>query len=309
MQQFRPLETYHLDSSWITVGSFDGVHRGHQALIRELVSGARAAGVPAVAVTFYPHPAVVLRNLEGRYYLTSPEERAELLRAHGVDHVVTMTFDRALASLTAMEFMQRLKTRLGLRALVVGPNFTLGRNREGNIPRLEEIGQELGYRVVVVDPLVEDGTVVSSSEVRQALQSGNVTRAAELLGRRYSVSGEVVHGDGRGRSIGLPTANLLVWPQRILPANGVYATWVVLDGRRLPSVTNVGVRPTFANQPETPQVEAHLLDFNRDLYGKEIAIEFVEYLRPEEWFPSAEAMMEVVKKDIERSREVFANAR
>ncbi len=309
MQQFHPLESYHLNSSWITVGSFDGVHRGHQALVRELVEGAQFAGVPAVAVTFFPHPAVVLRNLQGPYYLTNPEERAELLAALGVDYVITLPFNRALASLSAMEFMQRLKTHLGLRALLIGPNFTLGRNREGNVNRLEEIGKELGYRVTVVGPITEDGQVVSSSEVRQALQAGNVSRAAELLGRRYSIPGTVVHGDARGRSIGLPTANLEVWPQRILPANGVYATWVLLDGERMPAVTNVGVRPTFENQPATPQVEAHLLDFNRDLYHQEIQVEFVEYLRPEEWFPSADAMMEVVKKDIERSREVFAHAR
>ncbi len=308
MQQFRPLESYHLDASWITIGSFDGVHRGHQALIGPLVEGARAAGVPAVAVTFYPHPAVVLRNLEGPYYLTNPKERITLLKSLGIDEVVTITFDRALASLSAMDFMQRLKTHLNLKALFVGSNFTLGRNREGSVDRLQEIGRDLGYTVNVVDHVLEDGQVVSSSEVRQALQAGNVTRAADLLGRRYRVPGVVVHGDARGHTIGLPTANLDVWKRRILPANGVYATWVCLEGQRLPSVTNVGVRPTFENQPETPQIEAHLLDFDRDLYGQEIEVEFVEYLRPEEWFPSAEAMMVVVRKDIERSREVFTHA-
>ncbi len=308
MQQFRPLESYHFEASWITIGSFDGVHRGHQALVGRLVEGAKAAGLPAVAVTFYPHPAVVLRDLQGPYYLTSPEERVELLKGLGIDEVVTITFDRALASLSAMDFMQRLKAHLNLQALFVGSNFTLGRNREGNVERLEEIGQELGYRVTVVDHVLEDGLVVSSSEVRKALQAGRVAHAAELLGRRYTVPGTVVHGDARGRAIGLPTANLDVWKQRILPANGVYATWVCLEGLRLPAVTNVGVRPTFANQPETPQIEAHLLDFDRDLYGQEIQVEFVEYLRPEEWFPSAEAMMEVVRKDIARSREVFAHA-
>ncbi len=307
MQQSRPLESYHLDASWTTVGSFDGVHRGHQALIRALVQGARSAGVPAVVITFYPHPAVVLRNLQGPYYLTNPAERAHLLMELGVDHVVTLTFNRALASLSAMEFMQRLKSHLGLQSFLVGANFTLGRNREGNVARLEEIGQELDYRVNVVEPITEDGQVVSSSEVRRALQAGSVRQAAELLGRFYNVPGNVVHGDNRGRSIGLPTANLDVWSQRILPANGVYATWVCLDGKRLPSVTNVGVRPTFDHQPKTPRVEAHLLDFDQDLYNKEIQVEFVEFLRPEEWFPSAEAMMEVVRKDIERSREVFAH--
>lgn len=309
MHHLHSLESIDLDASWITIGSFDGVHHGHQALVRELVRQAHNAGAPAVAITFYPHPAVVLRDLQGPYYLTTPQERAVLLGDLGVDFIITLPFDRALAGLTALEFMQRLAEHIKPVALFVGPDFTLGRNREGNLERLREIGKELNYSVHIVEPARNGGQIVSSSQVRRALLEGDVAGAAALLGRWYAVTGAVVPGDHRGRSIGIPTANLEVPPQRILPASGVYATWVRRDDQRLPSATNVGVRPTFENQPGLPRVETHLLDFDQDLYGAQLQVEFVERIRPEQRFSSVEALLEQIRLDIARSREVLAHAR
>jgi riboflavin kinase / FMN adenylyltransferase len=307
MQHLRSLEHVHLDSAWISIGSFDGVHRGHQALIKKLVAEAHRSGHLAVVVTFFPHPAVVLRDISEPYYLTTPEEQAVLLAALGVDYLVTLTFDRALAAVSANDFVQMLSTHLGLRQLWVGSDFALGRNREGNVPRLRQIGESLGFDVHIMEPVMEEGETISSSLVRAALKAGRVKEAARLLGRNYSVTGIVIHGDGRGHQLGIPTANLSVWSQRLLPAFGIYATWVWAGGQRLASVSNVGIRPMFEKNDVTPRIEAHLLDFDQDLYGQELTLEFVDYHRGEQKFSSIEAMLEQIKHDILWAREVFNN--
>jgi riboflavin kinase / FMN adenylyltransferase len=228
--------------------------------------------------------------------LTAPEERADLLAQLGVDYLVTLPFDRTLAAVSAADFMQMLSTHLGLRQLWVGSDFAFGRNREGDVPRLREIGGELGFDVQVMEPVLESGEIISSSLVRSALREGHVREAARLLGRSYSVTGEVIHGDGRGHSLGIPTANLSIWPQRLLPAFGIYATWTWLGGQRLPSVSNVGIRPMFTTQEAVPRVEAHLLDFDRDIYGQELTLEFVDYARGEENYSSVDALLAQIKK-------------
>jgi riboflavin kinase/FMN adenylyltransferase len=308
MQHLRSLETLAIKSAWVTIGSFDGVHRGHQQIIQELVAHAHRAGVPAVVVTFYPHPAVILRGIEKPYYLTSPDERAALLGQLGVDTIVTLPFDRELAALEAIDFIRPLSTHLGMSSLWVGYDFALGRNRGGNVPALEQLGRELGYTLRVIPPVTTlQGGPVSSSQVRALLDAGNVTQAAALLGRWYDLPGQVVHGDGRGQGLGFPTANLYIWPQRLLPTAGVYATWAWVGQQRLPSVTNIGLRPTFANQAPEPRVEAHLLDYTADLYGKNIRLEFVEFLRPEQRFPGIPALLEQIGRDVTQSREVLSH--
>jgi riboflavin kinase / FMN adenylyltransferase len=308
MQHLRSLDHVQLESAWITIGSFDGVHRGHQALIRRLVDEAHQSGHLAVVVTFFPHPAVVLRNIAEPYYLTAPEERADLLAQLGVDYLVTLSFDRALAAVSAADFMQKLSTHLGLRRLWVGSDFALGRNREGDVPRLREIGETLGFDVQVMQPVLEGGEVISSSQVRTALREARVSEAARLLGRNYSVTGEVIHGDGRGHSLDIPTANLSIWPQRLLPAFGIYATWAWLGGQRLPSVSNVGIRPMFTSPDDLPRVEAHLLDFDRDIYGQELTLEFVDYHRGEENYSSVDLLLAQIEKDKQWAREVLNHA-
>jgi len=306
MQHVNALEPLHLQGAWVTIGVFDGVHRGHQALLRDFVAEARQHGAPAVVVTFYPHPAEVLGNHRAPFYLTTPEEKAAYIAALGVDVLVTHPFNREIAQRSARAFMEDLHAHLGLRRLWVGYDFALGRNREGDIPALRALGKVLGYTVHVVEPYRLDGDVVSSTRIRQALAAGDVALAARLLGRRYIVPGEVVRGDGRGRQIGFPTANLAVWPKRMVPATGVYACYADVDGHKYPAVVNIGVRPTFEQQPAAPRLEAHLLDFHGDLYGKTLPVEFVARLREERRFPSPEALAAQIQRDIAAARAVLA---
>jgi riboflavin kinase / FMN adenylyltransferase len=314
MLHFHSFEEVTLSNAWATIGTFDGVHRGHLAILAPLVKAAHAAGNPAAVVTFYPHPVAVLRGIQDPYYLTTPDERADLLGAVGIDAVITLTFDHALAALTAEEFMQRVKRHLGLRELWVGYDFALGRNRQGDIPTLRRLGEEMGYDLRVIEEISLGGMKVSSSQIRGLLAEGKVAQAAQQLGRPYSLEGEVIHGDGRGKGLGIPTANLAVWPHKIVPAKGVYATWTWVkdsqsaEAQRVPAVTNVGVRPTFENQPELPRIEAHLLDFDHDLYDQTVKLEFLEYLRPEQRFASIDALLAQIAQDTNRAKEVFSHA-
>jgi riboflavin kinase/FMN adenylyltransferase len=305
VSHYSSIDGLAIKNAWLTIGIFDGFHRGHQELLRQLVSGAHAAGSPAVVLTFYPHPAVVLGGKTDFKWLTTPVERLTLLDSSGVDVVITQPFDRALADQTAEEFMSRLARALGLRTLVVGYDTALGRGRQGTAPRLAEIGGELNYTVRSVPPVQAEGGILSSTRIRASLAAGKVAEAARDLGRSYAVSGPVVHGDGRGHTIHVPTANLQVPEDKALPANGIYACWAYLEGKRFPAVTNVGIRPTFTPDERRQHVEAHLLDFDQDLYGLEMRLEFVDHLRPEEKFPSVEALVEQIRADIEMGREIL----
>lgn len=291
--------------SWLTIGSFDGVHLGHQTLIRRLVKTAHEQQAPALVLTFWPHPVVVLRGLNGPFFLTDPEERASLLGKLGVDRVITLAFTHDLAGLSAFDFMQMLKESLGLAHLTVGYDFALGRGREGNLARLEEIGQQLKYTVEAVAAKSVDGKVVSSSGLRSYLAEGAVDRVAQGLGRYYQIAGEVVHGDGRGHGLGIPTANLTIPPGRLLPAVGVYAGWARVGDQRLKAVTNIGYRPTFEPQAVEARVETHLIDFDQDLYGRTVQLEFVTRLRGEQRFASISALLAQIEADIQAAREVL----
>ncbi len=308
MQHYHSIKNISMPNSWATIGSFDGVHIGHQSIIRKLVTGANSAGIPSVVVTFHPHPSVVLGKINQVSYLTTPDERAALLEALGVDIVVTLPFTRQLAKLSAAEFMQLLSSHLGIRHLCVGYDFALGRAREGTVARLEELGKQLGYDVKVFDPVfAENGTPVSSSQIRRLIGEARMDEAARLLGRYYRTAGIVVHGDSRGKQLGFPTANLDVWPERLMPPAGVYATWSWLDGVRFASVANLGVRPTFENQPSSPRLEVHILDLNKDLYDQTIQLDFVRHLRDEVRFPSIAALITQINADVQIAKEVLGN--
>jgi riboflavin kinase/FMN adenylyltransferase len=305
MQHLRALETLHLSGAWVTIGSFDGVHRGHQVVLNRLVAGAHAAGRQAVVVTFFPHPVAVLRGLNGPFYLTSPEERANQMAELGVDVVITLPFTRELAARTASQFMQDLANSLGLEKLVLGYDFALGRGREGDVPALRRLGESMGYTVDVLDPAGSGGLPVSSTRIRELLNQGQVGEAAALLGRWYALIGKINHGDGRGRQIGIPTANLSTWTDQIIPPRGVYATLAWLHNQAYPAVTNIGVRPTFEVHTTQARVEAHILDFNEDLYGLEMRLEFVKFLRPEQRFSSVHDLIDQIHLDIQAAREVL----
>jgi len=302
MQHLLSLDGVFLECAWLTIGSFDGVHLGHQAIVRELVAGAKQESASSALLTFHPHPAVVLNKRKAANYLTSPEERANLVGELGVDVVVTHPFNKDVASMSARQFIEYLKAHLGFTRMVVGVNFGLGRDREGDIPTLRRLGEELGYSIKTIDPVLNGDEIVSSSRIRARLVEGDVQSSGRLLGRPFRMSGVIVHGDARGKTIGVPTANLDVWPERAFPKSGVYACRAFSDSTYWNAVTNVGVRPTFETHVTTPQVEAHLLDFEGDLYGRYVALDFIQYLREEHKFPNVNALIDQIHQDITQAR-------
>lgn len=305
MQHLRSLNDFYIQNAWLTIGVYDGVHRGHQAIIRPMVEAAHRANHPAVVLTFWPHPAEVLGRAGGLKCLTTVDERAELLGALGVDYVITLDFNHHLAETSAYDFMALLKVHLGLRQVWLGYDAALGKNREGNVPRLIEIGRTLDYEVHVTEALMDESGVISSTTIRKLIATGQVAEAARLLGRAYAVRGHVVPGDARGRTIGIPTANIALPPNKATPANGVYACLAVVGGVRYQAVTNIGVRPTFSGGDPKVHVEAHLLDFSGDLYGKTVSLQFVERLRDEMKFSSVEALVAQIQADIARARRIL----
>jgi riboflavin kinase/FMN adenylyltransferase len=238
--------------------------------------------------------------------LTTPEERAELLGAQGVDAVITHPFTPDFAKLSAQEFMRLVTRRLGLHSLWIGHDFALGHNRSGDLERLTELGKELGYSVQAIDAVRNGKDVLSSSLIRQRIREGDVSRAAENLGRYYALSGPVIHGDGRGRKINIPTANIDYPNDKVIPANGVYACWAWIGDEKHPAAINIGINPTFTPDKQTPNVEAHILDFDRDLYDQALKLEFVKRLRDELKFDSVEALLEKIHEDIAETREILA---
>ncbi len=283
----------------LTIGAFDGVHRGHQALIKGVVERARATDRLAAVITFHPHPAVALAPQRAPRYLTTPGEKIVLLEGLGVDLTVLLPFDRQVAAMSARDFMAMVSHHLRMRELWVGPDFGLGRNREGNVERLRELGQELDYDLHVVEP-VGGSQAFSSSRIRELLAQGRVDEAALQLGRYPSLAGEVVTGARRGHNLGFPTANIEVRPERAVPADGVYAVFAVLGSERYPAVANVGVRPSFDNGHRT--VETHILDFDQDIYGCDLVVEFVARLRDERRFEHIDDLVAQIKQDSETAR-------
>jgi riboflavin kinase/FMN adenylyltransferase len=305
MQHFYSLEDVALKNAWLTIGSFDGVHIGHRKIIDNLIAGAHAVGAPAIVLTFYPHPALVLRGPQESFYLTTPEEKAALLGEAGIDIVVTFPFNRDVAAYTADHFMQTLHKHLDLNQLWVGYDFALGSHREGDVAKLREIGAKIGYTVKEINPFEINNTIVSSTRIRALIENSEVLAAAEFLGRPYQLTGLVERGDMRGRTIGIPTANLAVSKERVVPGAGVYACWVDIGDKRYQAVTNVGMRPTFEVAPVAPRVESHILDFDEDIYGKVISVHFLHHLRPEMKFSGVDALVAQIQLDITATRKLF----
>jgi riboflavin kinase/FMN adenylyltransferase len=301
LQNFRPPR-----GTALTIGNFDGVHRGHQHLVRFLLERAQASGLAGGAVTLYPDPVRVLRPHEPMQYLTSLEERLELLHGLGLDLVVPLTFTSELAELSPRAFVTLLRHELDMRLLVMGPDNAFGRNREATPERMQEAGAELGFAVEVMPRPLTAGTeaVVSSTSIRAALAEGDLESVARQLGRPYSLRGPVVAGEKRGRTLGFPTANIAVTADRALPAYGVYATWAYLGAEKHQSATSIGIRPHFDGL--SPSVETYIFDFDRDIYDQTLRIELVARLRPELKFDSLEALLEEMHRDVARSREILS---
>jgi len=288
----------------LTIGNFDGVHLGHQYLVSQVIERARDRGFAAGAVTLYPDPVRVLRPEEPMQYLTSLEERIELLRACGLDLVVPLSFTSELAELSPRSFLTLLKEQLNLGLLLMGPDNVFGRNREGTPERVKETGRELGFDVEVLAAPLTDGTPVSATAIRNALAAGDLDSVTRQLGRWYSLRGPVVRGDQRGRSIGFPTANIAVTADRAMPVFGVYATLAHVRGNRYASATNIGMRPTFNGQ--RPSVETYIIDFEGDIYDDVVRIELVARLRPEQRFDGIDAIKAQIAKDVEQAGQLLA---
>ncbi len=288
----------------LTIGSFDGVHLGHQYLLRSLVTEARAQNARAAVVTFFPHPSVVLRGRKSSFYINTADEQAALLAGLGLDLTVTHPFSLGLSQIAAGEFVERLLAALNFTELWCGADFALGHNREGTVPWLTRYGEQRSYTVRVIEPVEVGGEIVSSSRVRRALAEGDVAQAAACLGRPYSLPGTVVDGSKRGRAIGVPTANLDFWDERACPARGVYACRAWVNDEPIGAVTNIGVRPTFEDAG-LPVVEAHLLDFDGDLYGQTLRLDFIARLRAEQKFSGVDALLAQMRQDIANAREIL----
>jgi riboflavin kinase/FMN adenylyltransferase len=307
MQHVTSLEDLTLTQpSVLTMGAFDGVHRGHQALIGQMVAEAHGTGRAAVVLTFFPHPSVVLRGRRPSFYLSSPEEKAGYLSQLGVDVAITHPFSVAVSEIRASEFVERLLTFARLSELWCGPDFALGHNREGTVEFLQAEGQRRGFRVRVMPPVLFDGEPISSTRIRQTLRDGAVDQAARYLGRPFQLAGQVVTGAQRGRKLGIPTANLAISDERATPAVGVYACRASGISWKAQAVVNIGFRPTFEGGEARPTVEAHLLDFSGDLYGQTVALEFVARLRPEVKFAGVEALLAQIQRDILEARRLLA---
>jgi riboflavin kinase/FMN adenylyltransferase len=284
----------------LAVGVFDGVHLGHQALIRGLVGGAQAAGATPVAATFDPLPAQVLAQDPPQSTLADAPERAALLEHAGARAVIVFTFDKAFSQQSAEAFIKRVTSAGDVQRIVVGPDFQFGHGREGAVPALRTLGERYGFAVTVVEPIALGGAVVSSTRIRQALREGDLDTAQALLGRPYSVTGTIVRGEQRGRALGFPTINVAPPPDKLLPHDGIYATWVVLGDARYRAASSLGVRPTFGGGPR--KLESYILDFSDEVYGQQATVTFVGRLRDEVRFDSADDLAKQIAKDVQQTR-------
>jgi riboflavin kinase/FMN adenylyltransferase len=290
--------------SALTIGVFDGVHLGHRHLIGNLVREAAGTSRLSVVLTFENHPTTVLKHSAQRPLLMDLDDRIGALKQLGVDIVVPVTFDKDLSRLSAEQFLMKMGDRLRMRSLIVGPDFSMGHNRDGTAETLSTLSRTLGFSFHVVDPLIDGQHMVKSTAIRKLVAAGDVGGASRMLGRNFAASGVVVKGLERGRELGFPTANLEMPGRMAVPGDGIYATWAQLPSGRYMAATSIGTRPTFDEGNRT--IEAYILDFSDQIYGQILRLEFVKRLRPEEKFDSIEALISQIARDVDQTRELLA---
>jgi riboflavin kinase / FMN adenylyltransferase len=290
----------------VTVGTFDGVHRGHREVLREIVERASRTARRSVLVTFHPHPLRVVRPEMAPPLLTTPAEKKAILAESGLEYAIFLPFTRMLQEYSARRFVEEiLLGRVGMRELVIGYDHGFGKDREGSVETMRELGEELGFDVDVVNAVSLGETAISSTRIRRALALGDVLEAARALGRPYSLQGRVGHGEKRGRQLGFPTANITVDdPEKLIPLDGIYVVYGWVNGERVPGLLHLGPRPTFAGSPAT--VELYLIDWSGDLYGREVRVEFCTRLREILPFSTVEALVLQMRADEEEARRVFS---
>jgi riboflavin kinase/FMN adenylyltransferase len=296
------------ESGFVTLGNFDGVHLGHQAILKRLAALAREAGGTSILVTFDPHPVTVLAPHKAPAQLTTTDEKLRRLEGCGLDAVVVIPFNEAFAAVEAEDFIEEILIgMLDVTHLVVGPDCRFGKNRRGSRAMLDAFGRDQDFTVEGIEPIISMEEKISSSRIRGAIAQGNVHEASLMLGHLHLLEGVVIEGDKRGRTIGFPTANVSPADRMLIPARGVYRGFVQQGSSRLPAVINIGVRPTFDN--DNLSVEAHILHFDGDLYGQNIGIEFAERIRDEMKFDSVEALKQQITEDVEQAQIAFSDER
>ena len=306
MEILRDPTTAHIPRPTVlTIGSFDGIHRGHQYLIGRVIARAKEIGAASALVTLHPHPKVVLRPTSPLQYLSTIEERLDLLAPLGLDYAVVFPFSLETSQIHARDFVQLLLDHLHMREIICGADFALGYKREGNVEFLRALALEKGFQVTVVEPQQFYGETMSSSRIRMMISQGEMEQAARLLGRYPSVRGRVVKGDQRGRTLGFPTANLAIAERRLIPADGIYAVRVKIGDRWYGGAANIGIRPTFDSGHRL--VEVFVLDFDGDLYDQVIQVQFIKRLRAEIKFSNVDELIEQMKNDVAETRQVLAN--
>jgi riboflavin kinase/FMN adenylyltransferase len=314
-----PLEIVHLASEWVTrfgdarkrtavtIGNFDGVHVGHQKILRSVLERAREADLTSALLTFYPHPARVLRPEQAPSLIATLPQRLAAIDAMGIDAALVVQFDAALAKLSAEDFVKHfLVDAMRTQAVLIGGNFRFGHRQEGDTKLLGELGKRSGFEVEIVLPVVEDGVVVSSTAIRGALREGKVEEAMRMLGRPFALEGTIRTGTGQGRKLVVPTLNLAT-EQELLPRNGVYATETVIGGKTYRAATNVGIRPTFDGTRTT--IESHLFDFSENLTSGSLEVRFWARMRDERKFSGPTELREQVQRDIEQAKDYFREAK
>jgi len=297
----------HTTTSRITIGSFDGLHIGHQTIIHQLVSDAHSRNQQAVVVTFSPNPVVFFKHIQSPFYLTSDEEKRALLQEMGVDETIILPFDQQLASTSAEDFIADLHKKLHFDTIYIGYDFRFGSNREGDAQKIQELGEKFQFTVIIQDPILQADSPISSSLIRKKIENGEVKAVYPLLDRWYSLTGEVVHGDGRGKKIGIPTANIAAAPQKLLPRDGIYAARIRIHEDVRPTAVSIGVRPTFYNDLVPRTIEAYILDWDRDIYQQTVTLEFIQRLRDELKYEDARSLTAQIEKDIRLTREIVNN--
>jgi riboflavin kinase/FMN adenylyltransferase len=289
---------------FLAIGVFDGVHRGHKAVISTSADHARAANGTSVVVTFDPHPEKVLRPQAAPHLLSATQHKIALIRALGVDYLLVISFDKQFAATEPEDFVQKLVDHSKpLREICVGHEWSFGKNRRGNLALLKKLGANFNFDVVGIPPVKINGTVVSSTAVREAVEKGDLAKAAEVLGREYTILGTVTRGDNLGKKIGFPTANLSAHSEQF-PPNGVYAAEARIEGQLNRGVINLGFRPTVSSGTSERVLEIHLFDFDRDIYGQDVEVRFLKFLRPEKKFESLDALVQQIRHDVEQARQI-----
>jgi riboflavin kinase / FMN adenylyltransferase len=288
---------------FLAIGVFDGVHRGHQAVISTSADHAQSANGTPVVVTFDPHPMKVLRPREAPHLLTATQHKIRLIRQLGVQHLLVIKFDKAFAATAPEDFVQQLVTHSKpLREICVGHEWSFGKGRRGNLALLRKLGAQFDFEVVGIPAVtLGNGEPVSSTAIRHAVEAGDLAKAAEMLGHQYTILGTVVRGERLGKKIGFPTANLSAHSEQF-PSNGVYFAQATLDGVIYPGVVNLGYRPTVSSGKSERVLEIHLLDFDREIYGKDVEVRFVRYLRPEQKFENLDALARQIEFDVQQAR-------